>query len=359
MNRQLRPIHKFLLPILICLSFCILCGCAGRYKPLPAGTVMEINDPSTSPVVSKETVAVTGETPDEPSPSDYLIGPGDILLVYVFGHTEMTLPASGGGVISRGSRVDATGIIQLPLVGSVRLAGLSLQQARDRIQKALRRYIKEPSVVVEVVEYRSQPLYLLGQFKLPGTHYMDRPLNMLQGLALGNGLDATANLRGARLLRGRKLVAVDIYSLLHDGDQKQNVWLRAGDTIYVPDSSLQNVFVFGAVKTPGTIPMKNGQLFLHQAVAAAGGLGNNGYDRNVRIIRSLSPTRGELIVVDLDRILAGEARPFSLTDGDIVYIPKSALANWNEAISEILPTLQLIGAILNPFVQIKYLTDDD
>ncbi|OPY83112.1 MAG: Polysaccharide biosynthesis/export protein [Smithella sp. PtaU1.Bin162] len=345
-----------LIAAMACMISGLLTACAPRYKPLPAGTVQEIGGPSSTAVVTKESVKVSGKKPDTLSTPDYLIGPGDILLIYVYGHPDMTLPV-GNNTTAKGSRVDSSGTIQLPLIGSIEVGGFTLQQARDRIQNAFQVYLREPSVVVEMVEFKSHPLYLLGQFKMPGTHYMDRPLTLLQGIALGNGLDATANLRGARLLRGKKIAPVDIYALLHEGDQHQNVWLASGDTIYVPDSSLQNVFVFGAVKNPGTIPMKTGQLYLHQAVAAAGGLRDNSYDRNTRIIRSLSPTRGELIVVDLDKILAGEARPFPLMDGDIVYVPKTALANWNDAISEILPTLQAISAILNPFVQIKYLSD--
>lgn len=341
-------VSRSLLLALICL---IATGCP-RYTRLPAGTVKEIEGSAASPVIAKETVTVTGEPLDAAPPPDYLVGAGDILAVSIYGRADLA------NLAGKGSRVDVNGTIQLPLIGSIQVAGLSLQQVRDRLQEAFRKYLLSPSVVVEVVEYKSHPLYLLGQFKVSGTHYMDRPINLLQGLALGSGLDSTANLRGARLLRSKKLIAVDIYSLLHDGDQHQNVWLQPGDTIYVPDNSLQNVFVFGAVKTPGPMPMKNGQLALHQAVAAAGGLGETGYDRNIRIIRSLSPTKGELIVVDLDKILAGEARPFQLMDGDIVYVPKDLVANWNQAINEILPTLQLVGAILNPFVQLKFLSED-
>jgi len=252
--------------------------------------------------------------------------------------------------------VDSSGSIQLPRIGSVQVSGLSLQQIRDRLQDSFKKYLKNPSVVVEILDYKSHPLYLIGQFKNSGTYYMDRPLNLLQGIALANGLDSTANLRGARLLRGNKIAPVDIYSLLHDGDQSQNIMLAPRDTIYVPDSTLQNVFIFGAVKNPGQFHMKNGQLFLHQALAVAGGLLDSGHDKNIRIIRSISPTRGELIIVDLEKILKGEARQFPLMDGDIVYIPKNMVGNWNQAINEILPSLQLLGAVINPFVQIKYLS---
>jgi len=338
---------KYLL-LLFLTGLIFMTGCAG-YTSHPSGTV--------SPVVTSELVTVDGEPLSASPPSDYLVGPGDILAVAIYGLPNQSSDGRSEMPTSavKGSRVDSAGTIQLPLVGSVQVSDLSLQQIRDRLQDSYKKYLKNPSVVVEMVEYRSHPLYLLGQFKKAGTHYMDRPINLLQGVALGEGLDATANLRGARLLRGMRLVPVDIYSLLHEGDQRQNVWLSPGDTVYVPDNTLQNVFVFGAVKTPGAVPMKNGQLSLHQAVAAAGGLGDTSYDRNIRIIRSITPTRGELIVVDLDKILAGEAKPFPLIDGDIVYVPKGIVGNWNQAINELLPTLNLVGAVLNPFVQLKFL----
>jgi len=333
-----------------------MAGCAG-YTSHPPGTVKPIELADVSPVVTSEQVTVAGEPLSAFPPSDYLVGPGDILSVTIYGLQSLSsegrpeLPSA-----VKGSRVDSAGTIQMPLVGSLQVAGLSLQQIRDRLQDSFRKYLKAPSVVVEMIEFKSHPLYLLGQFKKPGTHYMDRPINLLQGVSLGDGLDVSANLRSARLLRGNKIVPVDIYSLLHDGDQRQNVWLYPGDTVYVPDNNLQTVFVFGAVKNPGPLGMKNGQLSLHQAVAAAGGLGDISYDRNIRIIRSLTPTRGELIVVDLDKILAGEAKPFPLADGDIVYVPKSRIGDWNQAINELLPSFQLIGAVLNPFVQMKFLS---
>jgi polysaccharide export outer membrane protein len=338
--------------------FIFLSSCAYHSAP-PPGTIKSIELSDVSPVVASEKVTIENGLFSESPPSDYLVGPGDIISVAIYGYPSQ--PTDGRselqpGGTTKGSRVDSAGSIQVPRVGSVQVAGRSLQQIRDLLQDSFKKYLKNPSVVVEILEYKSHPLYLLGQFNAPGTHYMDRPINLLQGLALGRGLNPTANLRGARLLRGNKIAPVDIYSLLLDGDQRQNIWLSPGDTIYLPDNTLQNVFVFGAVRNPGPIPMKNGQIYLHQAVAAAGGLGDTGYDNNIRIIRSISPTRGELIVVDLEKILNGETRPFSLSDGDIVYVPKNWVGNWNQAINELLPTLQLFGAVINPFVQIKYLS---
>ena len=68
-------------------------------------------------------------------------------------------------------------------------------------------------------------------------------------------------------------------------------------------------------------------------------------------------TRGALLVVDFEKIMHGQALPFPLMEGDIVYVPRSGIGNWNMAINEILPSLQAISNVLQPFVQIKFLKD--
>lgn len=342
----------------ICLAlafFGSIAGCA-RYIDLPAGTVKAVQC-EVSSVVEQEQVTVA-PPPEEPPPSkDYVLGPGDVLYIQVYGRPELGTPVISGSKV-QGSRVDGSGAIRLPIVGSVTVAGMTVEQVRLALQESYAAYLREPSVVVEVAEYRSQPLYLLGQFKTAGVYYMDRPLNLLQGIALGGGFDPTANISGARLIRDNKTVPVDVYTLLMQGGTTQNVWLRPGDSIYVPDNRSLFVFVFGAVKKPGPVPFPQGGLNLAQAIATAE-LRDVGFnDRQVRIIRAHSATRGELIVVDFAKVVRGEALPFMLKEGDIVYVPKSGIGTWNDAINEILPSLQAVSALLSPFVQIKFLSED-
>jgi polysaccharide export outer membrane protein len=181
---------------------------------------------------------------------------------------------------------------------------------------------------------------------------------VLSTLAAAEGLTGDADLRGARVLRKGQLLPIDLYRLLEEGDFSQNVWLQAGDTIYVPDESEQIVFVVGEVLSPGVIPMINGNLTLNQALAAAGAVRHSGNDwEYVRIIRSLSPTRGELLVVDYLAMLDGRALPFPLRAGDVIYVPRSGWGNWNDALNAILPSLQTVGAILNPFVSLLVIRD--
>ena len=340
--------------LLCCVSFLFLSACAS-YTDLPAGTVLDVVDPS--PVIERETIVVPS-LPLEPPPSViYRVGAGDVLYINVNGRPEMGSPVLSGSGQVLGSRVDGAGQIHLPIIGSVAVGGLTIAEIQTRLEEEYVRLLARPWVVVEVAQFRSQPVYLLGQFKNAGTFYLDRPLTLLQGLALGGGLTDAANLNSARLLRDGKTVPVDILELIDGGSARQNAWLQPGDTIFIPDDRNQNVFVFGAVAKPGPVPMPNGRLTLPQALAAAGAGEVRGQLDYVRIIRSLSATRGELLVVDMKQAMSGQALPFPLTEGDIVYLPRSAVGNWNQALSEILPTLQAFSAILQPFVQINYLKD--
>lgn len=341
--------------LMVLMGLFVLAGCA-RYEDYPAGTVIDIDDPAAG-IVEIEDVSVDAPIDDGPDVTEYIIGPGDVLSVYVPGMVERSARVSLGSEIG-GFRVNTDGSIFLPHVGRVDVAGFTLTQLQGKLVDIFKAYIKTPVLTVEIIEFKSQPIYLLGQFNEPGLFYLDRPTELLHGLALGGGLNPGANMRGARLVRNDRIQPVDIYELLHRYDLEQNIQLRSGDTIYVPGNEDQRVFVFGSVGKSGMVPMVNGQLNLVQALSHAGIDAKPYNHEEIRIIRSLSPTKGQLIVVDLGKVMNGMAMPMSLMDGDIVYVPKTPMGGWNEAIGEILPSLQLISGILQPFVQINYLDNN-
>ena len=344
----------------------LLNGCAGGHENLKAGERKSITTPAppASPIVEKVRVKVDVASPGPvPANLDYEVGVGDVLSVNVYGRPDLSTGVTATGLMTtaaittKGSRVDGSGNIHLPLAGTVHVAGQSVKAIADSVEISLSRYVKEPSVVVEVAEYRSKPIYLMGQFRTPGVYYLERPMTFLQGITLGNGFDPSANLRGVRIVRDRKIAPVDIYSLMVDGGTEQNFWLRPGDTIFLPDNRTQNVFVFGAVTKPGPIPMPQGRMNLLEAIAAADPLPVGSQLKHVRIIRSLTTTTGELLVVDVAAIRRGETLSMQLAEGDVVYVPKNAFGTWNDAIAEILPSLQAVSALLQPFVSIKFLND--
>jgi polysaccharide export outer membrane protein len=101
-----------------------------------------------------------------------------------------------------------------------------------------------------------------------------------------------------------------------------------------------------------------GSLSLLQALSDAGmGLSNITQARfsDVHIIRA-GGTAAQLIVVDARATLHGQAADFPLQPGDIVYVPPTAFASWNQAIDQVLPSLDAVSALLNPFVSIAYLS---
>jgi polysaccharide export outer membrane protein len=296
----------------------------------------------------------------------YEVGAGDSILVAVYGHPELSIAQYSGAASMSGRPaglvVDNDGTIQLPLIGSIHVAGKTAEQMRALLEKQLALYVKEPRVTVQVVFNGSIRYYLLGQFTSPGLKYSDRPLHLMEALSLGGSVQLErASLRGAYVARGGRRLPINFRRLLREGDLSQNISLRSGDMVFVPDNTGEQAFVFGgAVQSNprgGAVPFVNGQLNLLQALAQAGfGYRERAQGRLSKtiVIRSEGDS-GEIFVVDAKKILNGDAAPFELAPGDIVYVPTKAFTKWNQALEQLLPTLQTISGLLTPFVQIKYL----
>ena len=300
----------------------------------------------------------------------YKVGAGDTLLVAVYGHPELSIaPYAGIGSITAtnsrlsGLAIDNDGSIQFPLIGTVQVAGKTSAQLRTYLEAELEKYVKEPKVTVQVVFTGSIRYYLLGQFTLPGLKYSDRPLRLLEALSLGGSVRLEdASLRSAYVARAGKRLPINFHRLVRLGDLTQNVRLRSGDVIMVPDNTNERAYVFGGAtgSNPkgGTVSFVNGQLSLLQALAQVG-FGTTeqvqGKLSETVVIRS-EADRGELFIIDATRLLAGEAADFQLAPGDVVYVPPTWVTSWNQVLSQLLPTLQTVSGVLAPFVQIKYLS---
>lgn len=297
----------------------------------------------------------------------YRVGPGDQLFVAVYGHPELSLGSYTGNSAraTPSLTVDNDGTIQLPLLGSAQVAGKTAEELRRYLESALAVYVKDPHVTVQVTFNGSMRFYLLGQFTSPGLKYSDRPVRLLEALALGGSIQLeSASLRSAYVSRGNRRLPINLFRLIREGDLSQNIKLQTGDVVLVPDNQNEKAFVFGGAAGSnargGVVQFINGRLTLLQALAQVGfGVRERTQSKlsDVRVIRS-EGDRGELFIVDAESILDGEASPFELMPGDIVFVPNTALATWNEALSQLIPTLQVVSGVLSPFVQIKYLSED-
>ena len=289
------------------------------------------------------------DLPVESVEDAYRLGTGDVLRINVFNEP---------GLEAVEVSVDGAGEIQVPIIERLAVAGLTVAEVQDRLKAGYADTFVDPWVVVQVAAARSRPVYLLGEFRASGVHYMDRAMRLLQVLAAGRGLSENAWLRGARLIRQDRVAAVDVHALLRGAAMDQNVWIRAGDTLYVPALTDQRVFALGAVNRPGAQPVANHSMTLLEAISRAGDVRRaEALTSQVRVIRSFSPTSGQLVIVDLDRILRGEVPDFPLQPGDVVFVPNNTIGQWNDVIAAVRPTLAALGAGLDPFITMQALED--
>jgi polysaccharide biosynthesis/export protein len=346
------------------LMLAVGCGPAvvSKALPLPSAVAARTIDKLDPKLLS----AVKGEWDGEP----YRVGPGDTLLVAVYGHPELAMshytstvmggdPRRTGGLI-----VDNDGTIQFPLIGSVSVAGKSSNELRLFLEHELATYVKDPRVTVQVIFAGSIRYYMLGMFNQPGIKYGDRPMNLLEALALGGGVTLDrASLRGAYVARKGKRIPVNFKRLIRDGDMTQNIRLQSDDIVFIPDAQADQAFVFALsgreANRGGAVPFVNGRLDILQALATAGFAYRDrtmGRLAMTRVIRS-DGDRGEVFTVNVRQIMNGRAAPFELAPGDIVIIPPTVVTRWNSLLEQLLPSLEVIGGVLTPYVQLKYLLE--
>jgi polysaccharide export outer membrane protein len=364
LNRQIKPpfsttrrttrslrVRNLLAPLI---SICLVGACSTN-DPSSEGAVSHRNvslsadngNVNGSPLVSK-VVTVKPEYSQPPIElnSDYRVGPADELTVNVNGEAKMDAVVT---------RIDIKGDIQLPIIGNINVMGATAAEIQQSLVSAYTKEFVDPWIIVSVSKFRSRPVFMLGELNTPGVLHLERPTNVLQAVGLAGGLTDQAYLDGARLLRNKQIVAIDIEALLKQGRFDQNVWLQPDDTLYVPGYWDQKVFVLGAVNNPGTQPFRD-SLSLLAAISGSGGVvGGQAKIKDTRILRTHSPIEGELIIVNVSDLLEGKTPDFSLRPGDIVFVPNSAIGSWNEVVSQIAPTLKLISGALEPFVQLQFL----
>ncbi len=338
--------------------FCaMLSACAASPQPVPASALRG------SAVVSTQTQVLPSESlppmPTSTADTAYLLGPNDVISVSVYNHPELSVPTPGTTSNSGGVLVTSDGSVNLPLIGRVDVGGKTIDQVQTLINNDYASTIEEPDVTVELVDAQSLRYYLLGAFTAPGVKFPGREMKLLDALALGGSVDlGNADLYQSYVANGSEKLPVDMHALLMDGDMSQDIVLASGDTVVIPPSTDENAFVFGAVGKPGAVPFRGGELSLLQALSESDlDLPNYTQARlsQVHLIRAHG-TSAQFIVLDARKVIAGQALNFALEPGDILFVPPTEVASWNQVLDQLLPALNTVNGILNPFVSIKYLT---
>jgi len=270
-------------------------------------------DPSTTagrpPVVSSEP-----KNTSQAAPSELVIGPGDDLEITVYGAPDL----------SQRTRVGADGNISMPLIGNVRIAGLSSSEAQASIETQLRRnnVVNDPQVLIYVKEYSSSGISVVGEVVRPGVYSALGPHRLFDILQTAGGLSEKAS---------------GLVTISHRGDEehpvtvqvskdpalmtRSNIELLPGDTVFAAKAAM--VYILGEVIKPGGYILNStGAVTLLQVVAAAGGPTSSAALGRARMLRR-TPTGLQEVPLPLKALLRGKTADIPVSAEDIVFVPSS------------------------------------
>jgi len=250
---------------------------------------------------------------------DYAIGPKDLLEIKVFDLPELNQTV----------RVAEDGTITLPLLGSVRVEGLSKNAVEDRLKVLLEeKWLENAQVSVFIKEYQSKQVAVIGAVENPGMYKLVGKLTLLQVISEAGGFTEKVSneifvLRNNAGGEAASLV-IDLEELLQNGNQKLNLPLQPGDVINVPVDTVIHVYVFGAVGRPGALDVKKSDgITLLQAIAQAGGIAEGGSKSGVIIKRKTKEGKELKLKVNIKKIIKGDKPDIELQEGDVVYVSES------------------------------------
>ena len=240
-----------------------------------------------------------------PVPSDYVIGPGDEIMVRAWGQIDVDVRTT----------VDRNGRIYIPKVGAINVAATRYQDLDSRVRSSISRVFKNFDLVVTLGELRSIQVFVVGQVRKPGSYTVGSLSTLVNALLASGGPTTKGSLRKVQLKRASKVVTeFDFYDLLLTGDKSRDAQLLPGDVIFVPPIG-PLAAISGSVNVSGIYELQKNQK-LEDLVAMAGGLSTSAAGQKVTLERIFDRKNRVVEEVALDP--TGMAR--ALADGDVVNV---------------------------------------
>lgn len=238
---------------------------------------------------------------------DYVLGPGDVIRVTVFQNNDLTAE----------TRVSESGVISYPLLGTIKLGGLTVSAAEKAIADGLRNghFVKQPQVSIFVIKIQGNQVSVLGQVNRPGRYPLESAGTKLSDvMALAGGVNVAGSdfvvLTGVR--DGKPMrQTVDLPGTFAPGQRSVDPVLQDGDTIWVERYPL--IYVYGEVQRPGPYRLDR-DMSVMQGLATAGGLTLRGTEKGLRIYRRVDGGPAQVLQSGLNE---------PLQSGDVLFIKES------------------------------------
>jgi polysaccharide biosynthesis/export protein len=297
--------------------------------------------PGQQPPGQQPPAAGAGQNPNQAPPArelppdlirpNYVLGPNDQILIRAPGVEEIN---------EKPFRIDAEGNISLPLAGRFRAGGMTQQELETELVRRLKEYIRDPQVIVTVVQFRSEPVFFVGAFTRPGIYPLQGRRQLVEMLTSIGGLTQNAS-RHIKITRRAEYGAIPLPGALTDPEKKistveismaslreninpaEDIILQPYDVISVERAEL--VYINGEVARTGAIELnERDSISLLQALTNVGGFTRDAKRDKVRILRPiLNTTRRAEIEIDTNEIYSGKANDFPLLPNDVLYVPRS------------------------------------
>lgn len=265
---------------------CLLVGAAQAQTPAAAGA---------------------GAAPGAAPSPEYRVGAGDVLRIVVFQNPDLTME----------TRVTDAGLVSYPLLGSLRLGGLTITAVEKLISDGLRNgnFVRQPQVTVALLQVRGHQVSVLGQVNRPGRYPLETAdMRLTDVLATAGGASATGAdlvvLSGTRDGKPFRL-EIDLPMLFGEGGRERDPVVLNGDAVWVDRQPI--VYIYGEVQRPGPMRLER-EMTLLQALATGGGLTPRGTEKGVRVHRKAAD--GSVLV--MTPVMTDKLR-----EGDVVFVRES------------------------------------
>ena len=251
--------------------------------------------------------------------------------------------------------IDPNGDIDLPFVGKIKIEGMDINKAQSNLISILRKYYKNPELQIEINEYNSSKIYILGAVRNQLTINLDqKPIRLIDAAVQADFSPNSQNkLLGSKglLRRDNQVYKINLNKVFQSVNPKENFYLKKDDVLFI-DRNSDSIQVFGEISKPG-IYFPNDDFSLTELLSVSGLNKLTANAKKIYVIREDYSQFLKINVFELDvtnpvNLILGKR--FKLQSKDVVFIPATRLVKWNRVISLLTPQTELFTSY-NPIIQ--------